>query len=115
MGYNKLSIIFIVLLFNNQSNAEESNYHDCLFNKNNDVNAEKSKQTTAIYCTSRYFDTAPRAFQAEVLNQDLEGMKQRDPRFNVYYESIRQHGSNDIYTDQQIILMYIDKREVNKD
>jgi hypothetical protein len=115
MRHKKLSVIFIALFFNNQAKAEEANYHDCLFNKSNEVKAEKSKQTTAIYCASRHFDTAPRAFQAQVLNQNLEGMKKHDPRFKLYYESIRQHGSNDIYTDQQIILMYIDKREVNKD
>lgn len=47
--------------------------------------------------------------------QDLEGMKQRDPKFKAFYDGIRQHSSNAIYTDQQIVLMYIDKREVNKD
>lgn len=115
MQLNTLSVLFIVLSLSQQANAEETNYHDCLFNDNNEVKAEQAHQTTAIYCASRHFDTAPRAFQAQVLKQDLEGMRKRDAQFNAFYEGLRQHGTNDIYTDQQIILMYIDKREVNKD
>jgi len=69
----------------------------------------------AMYCVSRHFDTAPIAFQAQVVNQDLDDIKERDPKFKAFYDGIRQHGSNDIYTDRQIILMYIDKQEVSKD
>lgn len=94
---------------------EQTNYHQCLFDKANEVRAEQAEQTIAIYCASRHFDTAPTAFQAQVLNQDLEGMKKRDPKFKAFYDGVRQNGSNDIYTDRQIILMYIDKREVNKE
>lgn len=94
---------------------EQQNYHTCLFDENNQLKADQSEQTLAIYCASRHFDTAPTAFQAQVLLQDLEGMKQRDPKFKVFYDGIRQHSSNAIYTDRQIVLMYIDKREVNKD
>jgi hypothetical protein len=42
-------------------------------------------------------------------------MKARDPAFKAFYDNIRKNSSNDIYTDRQIVLMYIDKREVNKD
>ncbi|MBE0438642.1 MAG: hypothetical protein IBX57_02570 [Gammaproteobacteria bacterium] len=116
MHYKNISLITIVLLlFSNAINAEEANYHECLFNKNNEENALNTKQTIALYCASRHFDTAPTAFQAQVLKQDLEGMKKRDPKFKSFYDTMRQNGSYDIYTDQQIILMYIDKREVNKD
>lgn len=94
---------------------EQENYHNCLFDAENKTKAEKAGQTPAIYCASRHFDTAPTAFQAQVLLQDLEGMKQRDPQFREFYETVRKDSSNDIYTDRQIVLMYIDKREVNKD
>ncbi|WP_289243676.1 hypothetical protein [Methylophaga sp. UBA678] len=103
------------LLFSTMVNAEEQNYQQCLFNPANEVAAEQAGQSTAVFCASRHFDTAPTAFQAQVLNQDIEGFKQRDPKFKAFYDGIRQHGSNDIYTDRQIILMFIDKREVNKD
>ncbi len=95
--------------------AEQANYHQCLFDESNEIKADKADQTIAVYCAPRHFDTAPTAFQAQVLNQDLDGMKQRDPKFKGFYDGIRQHGGNDIYTDRQIILMYIDKREVDKD
>lgn len=94
---------------------EQANYHNCLFDKAHAKKAEQTEQTLAIYCASRHFDTAPTGFQAQVLLQDLEGMKQRDPKFKAFYDNIRQHSSNDIYSDRQIVLMYIDKREVNKD
>lgn len=103
-------------LFAAAAMAEEANnYHDCLFNQANEAKAEKASQTIAIYCASRHFDTAPTAFQAQVLMQDLDGMKQRDPKFREFYETVRKNSGNDIYTDRQIVLMYIDKREVNKD
>lgn len=94
---------------------EQQNYHTCLFNNANESKAEQVGQTIAIYCAERHFDTAPTAFQAQVLTQDLDAMKQRDPKFKAFYDGIRQHSGNDIYTDRQIVLMYIDKREVNKD
>jgi hypothetical protein len=92
----------------------DTNYHECLFNEETPVLAAEANQTDALYCASRHFDTAPTAFQAQVLQTDLEGMKSRNPKFKAFYEGMRQHQSNDIYTDRQIILMYIDKREVNK-
>lgn len=94
---------------------EQFNYHNCLFEDSNQSKAEQAGQTLAIYCASRHFDTAPTAFQAQVLLQDLEGMKQRDPKFREFYDTVRKSSGNDIYTDRQIVLMYIDKREVNKD
>jgi hypothetical protein len=94
---------------------EQDTYHSCIFDEANQAKAEQAQQTLTVYCASRHFDTAPTAFQAQVLMQDLEGMKQRDPKFKAFYDGIRQHSSNAIYTDQQIVLMYIDKREVNKD
>lgn len=94
---------------------EQDNYHSCLFDEANESKAEQAGQTLAFFCTSRHFDTAPTAFQAQVLMQDLEAMKQRDPKFKAFYDGIRKHSGNDIYTDRQIVLMYIDKREVNKD
>jgi peptidase E len=94
---------------------EQANYHNCLFDDANQSQAEQAGQTLAIYCASRHFDTAPTAFQAQVLLQDLDGMKQRDPKFREFYDTVRKNSGNDIYTDRQIVLMYIDKREVNKD
>ena len=94
---------------------DQANYHTCLFDPANESKAQQADQTLAFYCTSLHFDTAPTAFQAQVLMQDLDGMKERDPKFKAFYEGIRQHSGNDIYTDRQIVLMYIDKREVNKD
>jgi hypothetical protein len=94
---------------------EQANYHTCLFDKTTAAKAEKVGQTDAVYCASRHFDTAPTAFQAQVLMQDLEGMKQRDPKFKAFYDTVRKDSGNDIYTDRQIVLMYIDKREVKKD
>lgn len=105
----------VLLLAGPVSAEEQANYHNCLFNKANEARAEQADQTIAIYCASRHFDTAPTAFQAQVLEQDLEGMKQRDPKFKAFYETVRKDSSNDIYSDRQIVLMYIDKREVNKD
>jgi pectate lyase len=92
-----------------------NNYHECLFNEHTGSLASKSGQTTAIYCTINHFDTAPTAFQAQVLTQELDEMKARDPAFKAFYNNIRKNSSNDIYTDRQIVLMYIDKREVNKE
>lgn len=104
-----------MLLAGPLSAEEQANYHHCLFDKANEIKAEQADQTLAIYCASRHFDTAPTAFQAQVLLQDLEGMKQRDPKFKAFYDNIRRDSSNNIYSDRQIVLMYIDKREVNKD
>lgn len=117
MHNNGLSFgILILCLTAGAAFAEaQENYHNCLFDAENKTKAEQAGQTPAIYCASRHFDTAPTAFQAQVLLQDLEGMKQRDPQFREFYETIRKDSSNDIYTDRQIVLMYIDKREVNKD
>lgn len=115
MRCKKLIVVLFALFFSQFVVAEEANYHECLFDNNNELKAEQAKQTIALYCASRHFDTAPTAFQAQVLKQDLAGMIERDPKFKAFYQGIRQHGSNAIYTDQQIILMYIDKREVNKD
>lgn len=108
-------LYFLLLSLSQVAIAEEQNYQTCLFEPQNEAAANEIGQSVAVYCASRHFDTAPTAFQAQVLNQDLEGMKKRDPQFKTFYDGIRQHGSNNIYTDRQIILMYIDKREVNKD
>jgi len=110
-----LSQLAIVLLSVAGVVQAQENYHSCLFDEANQAKADNAEQTLAVFCASRHFDTAPTAFQAQVLMQDLEGMKQRDPKFKAFYDGIRQHGSNDIYSDRQIVLMYIDKREVNKD
>ncbi|WP_417542340.1 hypothetical protein [Methylophaga thalassica] len=115
MKVHTLFLAVVSLLFTTLVYAEEQNYQQCLFNPANETAAEKAGQSTAVFCASRHFDTAPTAFQAQVLNQDIEGFKQRDPKFKAFYDGIRQHSSNDIYTDRQIILMFIDKREVNKD
>jgi hypothetical protein len=91
------------------------NYHQCLFDDATKLVAEQQNKTIAIYCTIQHFDTAPTAFQAQVLTDELEDMKQRDPHFKAFYDTVRNNSSNSIYTDRQIVLMYIDKREVNKD
>ncbi len=91
------------------------NYLQCMFSESVQNKLENSDQSISSYCTIRYFDTAPRAFQANVLLNNLDDMKARDPKFKAFYDKVRDSGSNAIYTDRQIMLMYIDKREVNKD
>lgn len=110
-----LSSLLLIMMATSAYAEEQANYHNCLFDESNEAKAEQSDQTLAIYCASRHFDTAPTAFQAQVLLQDLDGMKQRDPKFREFYDTVRKDSGNDIYTDRQIVLMYIDKREVNKD
>ena len=116
--YKKVMTFSSLLLIMTATSAyaeEQANYHNCLFDESNEAKAEQADQTLAIYCASLHFDTAPTAFQAQVLLQDLDGMKQRDPKFREFYDTVRKDSGNDIYTDRQIVLMYIDKREVNKD
>lgn len=114
-NYLPLSILLLGVSAGSVLAEQQDNYHHCLFDDTNQSKAEQAGQTLAIYCASRHFDTAPTAFQAQVLLQDLEGMKQRDPKFRQFYDTVRKSSGNDIYTDRQIVLMYIDKREVNKD
>lgn len=95
--------------------ADIENYQQCMFSESVQKKLEKSDEPISSYCTIRYFDTAPTAFQANVLLNNLDDMKVRDPKFKAFYDKVRESGSNDIYTDRQIMLMYIDKREVNKD
>lgn len=110
------SFLALLLSAATQVQAEQpQNYHECLSEEASQLKADEAEQSLAVFCTSRHFDTAPTAFQAQVLIQDLEGMKQRDPKFKAFYDGIRQHSSNAIYSDRQIVLMYIDKREVKKD
>src|SRR5690606_18836306 len=95
------------------ANASEQNYHQCL-------TAEHPQQQLADmslmqWCASRHFDTAPTAIQARVMLPRLDELKQRDARFRAFYDTVRNSGSNAIYSDQQILLMYLDNREVNKD
>lgn len=94
--------------------ADIENYQQCMFSEVVQKKLENSNQPISTYCTIRYFDTAPTAFQASVLLNNLDDMKSRDPKFKAFYDKVRETGSNDIYTDRQIMLMYIDKREVNK-
>lgn len=112
---NLICLSLLLFVSSTATAEQQQNYHNCLFNDANEANAAEAEQTLAIYCASRHFDTAPTAFQAQVLLQDLEGMKQRDPKFRAFYDTVRKDSANDIYTDRQIVLMYIDKREVNKD
>ncbi|MDX1573114.1 MAG: hypothetical protein R3341_03750 [Methylophaga sp.] len=95
--------------------ADIENYQQCMFSEAVQKKLESSDEPISSYCTIRYFDTAPTAFQATVLLNNLDDMKARDPKFKAFYDKVRESGSNDIYTDRQIVLMYIDKREVNKD
>ncbi|MCB2427108.1 hypothetical protein [Methylophaga pinxianii] len=95
--------------------AEHDNYQQCIFDESLKADLQATGQAITSYCTVRFFDTAPTAFQALVLLDNLEEMKQRDPKFKAFYDTVRKSGSNDIYTDRQIVLMYIDKREVQKD
>jgi len=94
--------------------AEHENYQQCIFDESLKVKLEVAGEPITTYCTIRFFDTAPTAFQALVLLDNLEDLKQRDPKFKAFYDMVRMSGSNDIYTDRQIVLMYIDKREVQK-
>lgn len=103
------------LLIAGNVHAEHQNYQQCIFDESLKAELEVSGEPITSYCTIRFFDTAPTAFQALVLLDNLEDMKQRDPKFKAFYETVRKSGSNDIYTDRQIVLMYIDKREVQKD
>lgn len=95
--------------------ANIDNYQQCMFNETVQQKLQSSDEPISTYCTIRYFDTAPTAFQANVLLNNLDDMKARDPKFKAFYDKVRESGSNDIYTDRQIVLMYIDKREVKKD
>lgn len=95
--------------------ANIENYQQCMFSETVQQKLADSDEPISSYCTIRYFDTAPTAFQANVLLNNLDDMKARDPKFKAFYDKVRESGSNDIYTDRQIVLMYIDKREVNKD
>jgi hypothetical protein len=104
----------MLLLVSNTVLAND-NYHECIFDSANELLAQQKEKTVAIYCTMQHFDSAPTAFQAQVLTYQLDDMKQRDPAFKAFYETVRKNSSNDIYTDKQIVLMYIDKREVNKE
>lgn len=116
MNIKLFTATLALIVFRAPAQAEEhANYHECLFDETSEARAEQAGQSVAVFCTSRHFDTAPTAFQAQVLMQDLEGMKQRDPEFKAFYDTVRKDSGNDIYTDRQIVLMYIDKREVNKD
>lgn len=106
----------LLLAFSSSLWAEKNeNYHQCMTNEAVIAETEKSGEAITSYCTMRHFDTAPTAFQATVLVQNLDDFKKRDPKFKAFYDKVRESGSNDIYTEQQIVLMYIDKREVNKD
>lgn len=98
-----------------EDEANIENYQQCMFSDSVQQKLENSDEPISSYCTIRYFDTAPTAFQANVLLNNLDDMKARDPKFKAFYDKVRESGSNDIYTDRQIVLMYIDKREVNKD
>lgn len=95
--------------------AEHENYQQCIFDESLKAELQDSEEPITTYCTIRFFDTAPTAYQALVLLDNLEQMKQRDPKFQAFYDAVRKSGSNDIYTDRQIMLMYLDKREVQKD
>lgn len=116
-----LSAAVLSFLWMNSSYADPvtdepdiENYQQCLFSETVKQKLENSDESISTYCTIRYFDTAPTAFQANVLLNNLDDMKARDPKFKAFYDKVRDSGSNDIYTDRQIILMFIDKREVNK-
>ncbi|MDT8311634.1 MAG: hypothetical protein RQ732_09340 [Methylophaga sp.] len=98
-----------------EDEANIENYQQCMFSESVQKKLENSDEPMSSYCTIRYFDTAPTAFQANVLLKNLDDMKARDPKFKAFYDKLRDSGSNNIYTDRQIVLMYIDKREVNKD
>lgn len=104
-----------MLLFSATIYAEHENYHECIFDESLRAELKDSNQPITTYCTIRFFDTAPTAYQALVLLDNLEEMKQRDPKFKAFYDTVRKNGSNAIYTDRQIMLMYLDKREVQKD
>jgi Na+-transporting NADH:ubiquinone oxidoreductase subunit NqrB len=107
--------VFISLMMTSILAMANENYHQYLFDEATKLLAEQQNKTIAIYCTIQHFDTAPTAFQAQVLTDKLEDMKRRDPQFKTFYDTVRNNSSNNIYTDRQIVLMYIDKREVNKD
>jgi hypothetical protein len=111
----KITVFISLMMTSILAIANGENYHQCLFDDATKLVAEQQNKTIAIYCTIQHFDTAPTAFQAQVLTDELEDMKQRDPQFKTFYDTVRNNSSNNIYTDRQIVLMYIDKREVNKD
>lgn len=103
------------LFLSDYAYAEHENYQQCIFDESLKAELKALGQPITTYCTVRFFDSAPTAFQALVLLDNLDEMKQRDPKFKAFYDTVRKSGSNDIYTDRQIMLMYIDKREVQKD
>lgn len=91
------------------------NYFECMQAATQDGVVYDTELPLAIYCTTQHFDTAPIAFQARAMELNIEDMKQNDPAFRAYYETVRRNSTLDIYTDAQVIELYLDKREVNKD
>jgi len=103
-----------VLMMSANSLAAE-NYFECLEAASKHGVVYDTELPLTIYCTTQFFDTAPIAFQARAMELNIEEMKANDPGFKRHYETIRKNSTLDIYTDAQIIELYLDKREVNKD
>lgn len=76
---------------------------------------EDSGQPLTTQCTIRFFDTAPTAFQTLVLLDNLEQMKQGGPKFKAFYDTVRKNARMISTPTGQIVSMYIDKREAQKD
>lgn len=91
------------------------NYFECLQAATEQGVAYDTKLPLTLYCATQFFDTAPIGLQARAMELNIEQMKIQDPVFKQYYDTIRKNNNLDIYTDAQIIELYLDKREVNKD
>ncbi|MCC5796056.1 MAG: hypothetical protein JJU48_01855 [Methylophaga sp.] len=91
------------------------NYFECMQAATQQGVVYDTELPLAIYCTTQHFDTAPIAFQARAMELNIEDMKKNDPTFRAYYDTVRRNSTLDIYTDAQVIELYLDKREVNKD
>lgn len=91
------------------------NYFECVEAASKHGVEYDTELPLTIYCTTQHFDTAPIAFQARAMELNIEEMKANDPGFKRHYETIRKNSTLAIYTDAQIIELYLDKREVNKD
>ena len=108
-------LLILVLSLSATTAFASENYFECMQAATQDGVVYDTELPLAIYCTTQHFDTAPIAFQARAMELNIEDMKQNDPAFRAYYETVRRNSTLDIYTDAQVIELYLDKREVNKD
>lgn len=112
---NKTFLPMLLVLAASSPLLAAENYFECVEAASKHGVEYDTELPLTIYCTTQHFDTAPIAFQARAMELNIEKMKEKDPGFRRHYETIRKNSTLDIYTDAQVIELYLDKREVNKD